>query len=248
MKIVWLCSIGLACLCEIAFAQVPETGRWQELNFSPEAVNSQTEDRYLEIVVELAAGRKLDDDRPLLSRVLSISTGLIQAAIDLKPEAREWQWEFHTTSDSNVDAFCMAGGKVLVGSAFVRRLALDDGELATLLGHEMAHAVAEHHREELSEALNINREPVVPLDVMMERLDTDLSMQIRLAGLSNLQEREADQLGMVLAHRAGWPATSMVSFFMKLATIDGESILAESHPTTASRISMARGMARLFAE
>lgn len=247
MNTAWLCSVGLVCLYKVAVAQVPETGRWQQLSFSSEEVHSQTEDRYLDMVVELAANGKLDNDRPLLARLQSIGNGLIRAALDMKPEARDWRWEIHTTSDSKVDAFCMAGGKILVGSAFVHRLALDDGELATLIAHEMAHAVAEHHREELSEALHINAQSAMPLDVMMERLNTDLSMQIRLAGLSNLQEREADQLGMVLAHHAGWPAASMVSFYKKLAAIDETSILTGSHPQAASRVSMAKGMALLFA-
>ncbi len=247
MNTAWLCSVGLVCLYKIAVAQVPETGRWQELSFSSEEVHSQTEDRYVDIVVELAANGKLDDDRPLLARLKSISSGLIRAALDMKPESKEWKWEIHTTNDPKVDAFCMAGGKILVGSAFVHRLALDDAELATLIAHEMAHAVAEHHREELSEALHISPQPAMPLDVMMERLNTDLSMQIRLAGLSNLQEREADQIGMVLAHHAGWPAAGMVSFYKKLAAIEEASVLGGSHPEASSRVSMAKGMALLFA-
>ncbi|MES2257898.1 MAG: M48 family metallopeptidase [Pseudomonadota bacterium] len=236
---------GALLLCGAALAQVPESGRWQELRFNAEEVGNGMEDRYIEQVVSLAAAGRLDGDRVLLRRLRTIGAGLIRAAVELKPEAAAWSWEVHTTDDPDVDAFCMAGGKILVGSGFVRRLALDDGELAVLLAHEVTHALAEHQRETLSEALFLNR-PVVPLDVMLERLDTDLSLQIRLAGLSVLQESEADQLGMVLAHRAGWPAAAMLRFYRKLAQAEQGRALASTHPAPASRVSMAKGMARLF--
>lgn len=247
MKRSALAVVGLSMLCRVASAQVPESGRWQELSFGADEVAERMEDRYLDQVVDLAAGGRLDDDRVLLARLQRIGAGLVRAAAALKPETAVWQWEFHTTSDADVDAQCMAGGKILVGSAFVRKLALDDGELATLLAHEVAHAVAEHDRETLSEALYFNRQPEPPLDVLMERLATDLSLQIRLSALSNLQESEADQLGMVLAHRAGWPAAAMVGFYRKLAADDDASLLSGGHPAPASRLSMAKGMALLFA-
>jgi predicted Zn-dependent protease len=246
MKRSALAVVGLAMLCRAVYGQVPESGRWQELRFGADEVAERMEDRYLDQVVELAAGGRLDDDRVLLARLGRIGVGLVRAAVELKPAAADWQWEFHTTSDSGVDAQCVAGGKILVGSAFVHKLALDDAELATLLAHEVAHAVAEHDRETLSEALYFNRQPEPPLDVLMERLASDLSLQIRLSGLSNLQESEADQLGMVLAHRAGWPAAAMVSFYRKLAADDAASLLSSGHPTPASRLSMAKGMALLF--
>lgn len=242
-------AAGCLCFCMLsrhALAQVPETGRFQELSFSAEEVGAHMEDRYIEQVAGLAAVGKLDEDRILLARLRRIADGLVAAAVALKPEAALWQWEVHTTSDPAVDALCMAGGKILVGSTFVHALALSDGELATLLAHEVAHAVAEHHRETLSEAMFLNR-PLAPVDVVMERLDTDLSLQMRLARLSSLQESEADQLGMLLAHRAGWRADDMVSFYRKLAASDGAApLLPGAYPAAASRVSMAQGMRRLL--
>lgn len=229
-----------------ASAQVPESGRVQELNFSAEEVDARMEDRYIDRTVGLAAAGKLDEDRAVLARLRYISTQLLREAIELKPEAAAWQWEVHTTSDPEVDAICMAGGKILVGSAFVRQLALTDGELATLLAHEVAHVVAEHARETFSEAMLLNRLPAVPLEVVMARLDSDLSLQIRLSKLSSLQESEADQLGMVLAQRAGWAADDMVSFYRKLAASEQSALVSGAYPATASRLSMARGMALLF--
>lgn len=239
---------SLLLLTASASAQVPESGRTQELRFSAAEVDARMEDRYIDRTVDLAATGRLDEDRALLARLRYISAELIRVAVELKPEAAQWQWEVHTTSDPEVDAICMAGGKILVGSAFVHQLDLTDGELATLLGHEVAHVVAEHARETFSEAMLLNRFPVVPLEVVMARLDSDLSLQMRLSKLSSLQESEADQLGMVLVHRAGWAALDMVSFYRKLAAGEQSALVSSAYPATASRLSMARGMARLFDE
>jgi predicted Zn-dependent protease len=242
------CATLLLLLTCTVQAQVPESGRVQELLYSAAEVDAGMEERYIDRTVDLAAAGKLDEDRALLARLRYISAELIRVAIELKPEAAQWQWEVHTTGDSEVDAICMAGGKILVGSAFVHQLALTDGELATLLAHEVAHAVAEHHRETFSEAMLVNRLPAVPLDVVMARLDSDLSLQIRLSRLSSLQESEADHLGMVLAHRAGWSAEDIVSFYRKLAEGEQSALISGAYPANASRLSMARGMARLFGD
>jgi predicted Zn-dependent protease len=152
----------------------------------------------------------------------------------------------HTTSDPNVDAYCLAGGKLLIGSAFVKRMNLNDGELATLIAHEVAHAVAEHHREELFEARRIDGRPGATPEMLMAQLDADLTLQIRLEKLSVQQETEADQLGMIMANRAGWPARDIVGFYRKLAASETSSVFSGGYPSSSSRLSMALGMAKLF--
>lgn len=247
MKRAWL-TVAAACLCSAAFSQVPETGRWQDLDFSAVEVHTRTADQYWDTLIALSQRGQLDDDRKILARVKAIAPALIHAATALKPEAAKWDWEIHTSSAANIDAFCMAGGKLMVGSAFVRRLDLDDGELATLIAHEVAHAVADHHREFLSSVLHVSPLPATSLDVTMSRLDSDLSLQMKLSTLSHIQEREADQLGMTIMHRAGWPADAMVGFYRKLAAIEKPSALSSSHPSAASRLSMAKGMMILLEE
>ncbi len=249
MSIRYLCIAGLVGLyawLTPGHAQVPETGRWQELAYSTAAVNAETADRYQEHIDALRTRKQLDQDQALLNRIQTIARGLIVAASKLKPDSDTWKWEIHITSDQQIDAYCMAGGKILIGSAFVQHLKLNDGELATLLGHEMAHAIAEHHREELSEALHINAQPGDTLDVMMGRLETDISMQFKLATLSHIQESEADQVGMVLAHMAGWESADMVSFFQKLQQTEADSAPNNSYPSAKSRLSMAQGFNKLW--
>jgi predicted Zn-dependent protease len=227
---------------------VPDSGRWQELRFTAAEVAARGEDRYIAQVVDLAAEGMLDKDRALLARLKSITESLVNAAVELKPEAAEWAWELHLSSDPDIDAVCLAGGKLLVGIPFIQRLKLEDGELATLLAHEIAHAVAEHQREYLSEALLETQRPELPLDVLQQRIDSDFGLQIRLSRLAAVQEREADQLGMVIAHRAGWPPAAMVRFYAKLAADGGPSPLIASHPDASARVSLAKGMLRLFGD
>lgn len=228
-----------------AAAQVPDSGRWQELRFTAEDVGQLSEDHYIERIVSLAAAGRLDRDHALLARAQRVVDGLVRVAVTLKPDAGGWQWEVHVTDDPEVDAESQAGGKLLLGSAFVERLTLDDGELAVLLAHEIAHAVAEHERETLSEALLDSRRDL-PLEVVAERLASDIPLQLRLSKLSAIQEREADQLGMLIAFRAGWPCSAMLRFYGKLAGDSTCPALLASHPSGATRLSLAKGMSRLL--
>lgn len=248
MNRAWLSLIAIVCLCTPAFAQVPEMGRWQDLDFSAEEVHDRTAGQYHGMLADLATQGRLDDDAEVLARVQRVTATLIAAAVALKPEAAGWDWEVHISSDPDLDAYCMAGGKLMLGSDFARRLALDDGELATLIGHEVAHALADHHREALSSALYLSPMPSRSLEVLMSRIDTDLSLRLRLSRLSSIQEHEADQLGMILAPKAGWPASAMVSFYHKLAAVELPSALSDSHPQASARLGMAKALAILFGE
>ncbi len=228
-----------------AAAQVPDSGRWQELRFPGEEVAQLAEDHYIEQTVSLAAAGRLDHDRALLVRVQRITDGLVRVAAAFKPEAAGWQWEVHVTDDPDVEAESQAGGKLLVGRRFVARLKLDDGELAVLLAHEIAHIVAEHERETLSEAL-LDSHRDLPLEVVDQRLASDIPLQLRLSKLSAIQEREADQLGMLMAFRAGWPCSAMLRFYAKLADGTPEATLLASHPSGSTRLSLAKAMSRLL--
>ncbi|HEY0586677.1 MAG TPA: M48 family metalloprotease [Pseudoduganella sp.] len=235
----------LLALTSQAFAQVPDSGRWQELRFPAEEVGQRSEDHYIEQTVSLAAAGRLDRDKALLARARGIAEGLVQAAVALKPDVAGWPWELHVTDDPAVEAESQAGGKLLVGSHFIYRLRLDDGELALLLAHEIAHVVAEHGRETLSEAL-LDARRDLPLGVVEERLASDVTLQFRLSKLSAIQEREADQLGILIAHRAGWPCSAVLSFYGKLAADSRGAAIFASHPSGAARLSLAKGMSRLL--
>ncbi len=191
-----------------------------------DAFRDEAAAQYRRILGGLSAKGKLDEEQAVLDRMRRVSRGLIIAAAEARPETAAWEWEVHVTSDASTGAFCMAGGKILVGSELVRRLGLSDGELAMLLGHEIAHAVAGHRRE-----------------VSRAGMESDPAQEIRLAEIAVMQENEADRIGMRLAYRAGWPASSLVSFYEKLAAQETPGTFNSSHPSAASRVAFARAMA-----
>lgn len=229
---------------QAAVAQVPELGRYQDFAYPADAVQSQAQIAYDELLTELRGKGQLDDLPNLDRRVHRIAAGLIEKAIQEKPAAAAWRWEVHTTSDPDQVASCFAGGKLLFDTVYIERLDLDDAELATLIAHEVAHAIAEHQREELSMIYYLNSESL-PLSVAtaMARIDSNLSLQIKLAPLLKMQESEADQLGMIIAHNAGWPAPGMVSFYKKLAATDAPTMLSWAYPSATSRLNMAQILA-----
>lgn len=247
MNLTRLGFIAVICLSANVHAQVPETGRWQELAFSEDALQQRSAVQYKQLIQDLTEAQQIDDDDAITERTRRVTATILRAAVILEPKVKDWRWELHTSSASDIDAYCMAGGKMVVGSQFVRRLELNDGELAVLIGHEVAHAIAQHHRETLSEARLINSQPLGTLEIVMERLDLELPLQMRLGNLSSIQETEADQIGMTLAHLAGWSTADFVSFYKKLEAIAPPQNMIRSHPSPASRVSMAKGMVLLLA-
>lgn len=192
-----------------------------------DAFRSEAASQYRKILSGLAAKGKLDDDVALIGRARPIAARLIAAAAQVRPEAAAWSWEVHVTSDPSKGAFCMAGGKILVGSALVRGLDLDDAELAMLLSHEIAHALADHRRASARDTMS-----------------SDPAEELREAAIAIAQESEADRIGMDLAHRAGWPASRLVGFYDKLAAMQAPGTLSSSHPSAAARVAAAKALAR----
>lgn len=232
-------------------AQVAQTGRWQNLYYSQHEVNQLAESHYHDWLKEAAELGVLNQDRQGLQHLRALTHHLILTAANWKPAILDWDWELHTAQQSHLDALCMAGGKLLINPDFIQRLNLTTAETSVLLAHEIAHALAEHHREELSEARELNQAPGEDVDLIWERLRSDLSWQIKLNTLNFIQEQEADHLGIQLALESGISAHAVISFYRKLAAAEPQHKAVQAsfrdyHPAGPSRVSMALGMGRLW--
>ena len=201
-----------------ALAGAPVTGRHQTFSFTRVDVQRVAATAYNKLVADARRHGRLDRDTVTLNRLQRIADRIIAQAVKLKPAAAQWHWELHLTSDPDVSAFCMAGGKLMVGSHFIQSYHLSDAELAVVLGHEVGHAIAEHVREQVSAVLLQHpRNPNRNLDDVIAEMNSDIGTYLRLAPLSKIQEQEADRIGIRLAAMAGFPPSAALEFYAKLA-------------------------------
>jgi len=229
------------------FAGVPVTGRIQHMLYPRAQVQSVAARAYHQEMMHLAAKGQLDADQQALRRVRRICSRLIAQAIRLQPVAAHWDWEVHITTSADTNAYSMAGGKLLVGTDFLRRYHLSDNELAVVLAHEIAHVIAEHVREQVSVAASFNKSlPPKSRKIadVIEDMQSDMSVYFRLMPLSRLQEMEADDIGIELAARAGITPSAVISFYAKLANDHAaDNSLFNTHGAVAQRIKFVNSMA-----
>jgi Zn-dependent protease with chaperone function len=228
------------------FSEVPVTGREQHMVFPRGPVQSAAAEAYHHELSRQSAQGMLDSNPQTLKRIRHICSLLIAQAIHLKPAATNWPWEVHITSDPQVAAYSMGGGKLLVSTHFIESYKLSDNELAVALAHEIGHVIAEHVREQISLAARFNKS--VPLHArkvsdVISAMESDISVFLRLQPLSRLQEMEADDIGIELAARAGIPPSAVISFYSKLAESDGGQSVFDTHGPSAQRVKFADSMA-----
>lgn len=201
-----------------AGAEVPVTDREQKLAFSAQELHHLANATYQQTLREQKRRGMLDREPQTVKNLRRLAGRLIAQAVRLKPEAAHWKWEIHLSDDPQVNAYCMAGGKLLVGNRFIKSYHLSRDELAIVLGHEIGHAIAEHVREQATAVLLRNpKNPHRKLADVLAEMNADISVYLALMPLSRAQEIEADQIGIRLAAMAGFRPSTALSFYGKLA-------------------------------
>ncbi|MBV8666974.1 MAG: hypothetical protein JO269_10880 [Burkholderiaceae bacterium] len=181
--------------------------------------------------------QELDGDQKFLRRVQGIAGKLIAQAEHERGAEAAIVWEIHTSGAPDESASCMAGGKLLIGQAYVEQLELNDAELAMLIAHEMEHALLQHNLKEMREALRLEPERLQrPFSELEYAVDHDNTLMNKLDAFNAAQELEADHDGFLLAWRAGWPAAGLANYYKKAAHADTMANFdRREHPASARR-------------
>jgi predicted Zn-dependent protease len=159
-----------------------------------------------------------------------------------------YNWEFNLVKDSSVNAWAMPGGKVVVYTGILP-VAKNENGLATVMGHEIAHAVARHGNERMSQALLTQLGGVALGVALSENPSQTNNLFIAAYGLgaqvgillpySRLQESEADHLGLIFMAMAGYDPREAVDFWQRMAAQDKGGAPPEflsTHPANETRI------------
>ena len=183
-----------------------------------------------------------DQDQADVERVSMIVQRLVPETAVFRSDAPAWQWESHVIRSSEVNAFCMPGGKIIVYSGFIKKVQPTDGELAAVLGHEISHALREHGRERLSREAAQNG--VLELLFGIDRWDpafAGAAQQVTqlLIGLryDRTQETEADEMGLELMARAGFDPHEAIILWKKMAKLGSKNTpeFLSDHPSDEHR-------------
>jgi len=198
--------------------------------------------QYADIIQKARAQGALDRDAKQVARVRAISKRLISQVGTFRPDAAAWDWEVHVLSISEVNAWCMPGGKIAVYTGLLNQIKPTDAELAAVLGHEISHALREHARERVSQQMVTN----LGLSVLSIATGVPTDLGSKLTDVmftlpnSRTHETEADLMGVELAARAGYDPRAAVTLWQKMGAADKGSAPPEfmsTHPSAATRIS-----------
>ena len=220
------------------------TGRQQFMLVSPEAAISMAEGAYMDTLRQFARVGKLMNDPLLAERMARITGRLVAVAVQEYPHTAGWEWSVALVDDVAVlNAWAMAGGRMAIFRGLIETLDLSDDEIAHIMGHEIAHAIANHHAERMSMVMAQN------LAISVVKQNTEANSQaapiantVATVALnlpnSRTGEEEADKLGMRLATRAGYDPQAAVTLWQKMADHGGARPpeFLSTHPDPASRI------------
>jgi len=211
--------------CETVDTTQPGTvgvDRNQRFLVSSKEVEESAKQQYAQMMAQAQKKGALDRDAGQVQRVKGIVSRLVPQTAVFRPDAAKWPWEAHVVSIDEANAWCMPGGKMAVYTGLMTKLQLTDDELAAVMGHEIAHALREHSREQISRQMGTQAAIGIAGAIFgIGQLGQGLGNMVADVTLnlpnSRTNETEADRIGVELAARAGYDPHAAIRLWEKMA-------------------------------
>jgi predicted Zn-dependent protease len=233
----------------LACATAPLTGRKQLLLIPDSELNTMSFQQYSEFL----STHRLSGDKQQTALVKGVGVK-IQRAVEQyfarqgnSSHLRGYEWEFNLVEDSAVNAWCMPGGKVVVYTGLLP-VSRNEAGLAVVMGHEIAHAVANHGNERMSQGLVTQLGGLALAKALESKKEETKNLFLTAYGVgatvglllpySRTQESEADHLGLIFMAMSGYNPNEAVSFWERMSA-DKSGAPPEflsTHPSDQTRI------------
>ncbi len=246
--------VALAALLLLAAcATVPITGR-RQLTFIPDSqINSMSFQQYDQVLAE----GQLSDDAEATAMVRRVGRR-IQAAVEeyfrqqgLSSQLDGYQWDFNLLESDQVNAWCMPGGKVAFYTGILP-ICQDETGVAVVMGHEVAHAIAEHGNERMSQGLLVQMGGVALSEALKNKPEETQALALTAFAVgaqygavlpySRKHESEADHMGLIFMAMAGYDPQAAPVFWERMAAQGGAKPpeFMSTHPSDETRVRQLR--------
>ncbi|HEY4542689.1 MAG TPA: M48 family metallopeptidase [Noviherbaspirillum sp.] len=196
-------------------------------------------------------GALLPDNHPQVQRLRAMAKKIIPHAQRWNDNAARWNWEISVISTSDINAFCMPGGKIVFFTGILAQLKLTDDEAAVVMGHEIAHALREHGRERLAKStltnagsrlLGFGLSAILGIDPSVTDAAAGAGANLAILRFSRQDETEADLVGLDIVARAGYDPRAGIALWEKMARVSKDTGLQwlSTHPAGKTRIAEMR--------
>lgn len=216
----------------------PISGNKAFLLTTPENENQQGEEAYREILSK----EKVVTDTKEAKMVSAIGQQIAAIA-----KQDNFKWEFKTLESDTANAFCLPGGKVAVYTGLFK-YAKNEAGLATVMGHEIGHAIARHGGQRMAQAMATDIALAGVAALGLSKMDPD-KKNLAMAALgvgatvgivlpfSRANETEADEIGLTLMARAGYDPNEAIQFWDRFSEAGGQAPLTflSTHPQSSKR-------------
>ena len=221
------------------------TDRTQIMRISEQEINTSAAQEYDKVIAQAKAQKALNTNAKQTKRVKNIANKLIAKASIYRPDSKNWDWEVNVINSDEVNAWCMPGGKIAVYTGLINTVKPTDDELAVVISHEIAHALREHSREQMS--AEYAKQGALNIAAMFGVDQTKLAIGDAISNIgfslpfSRSHETEADELGLELMNAAGYDTDAAASLWKKMMAASGGSSnaldnLLSTHPSNDDRI------------